>query len=504
MESRVTATATLTAFVLLCALLIPTYAHAQEIESAEGRLFEGRDAEIPEVQDLLGLWDTPEDFMEMTYKRPTDASTLTRRTDETGQMAEYREFYYSEDPLLSQYIDAAIYANPAIWESEHRWRATMQRIPQASALPDPMFTITQWIHKPETRVGPQETILSLSERFPWFGKLDAKGEMALRDALSAAEEYQSRIREVVLAVKHSYYDLAFLDTAIQITQHDRELLSHFEEIAQTRYATGRGIQQAVIKIQAEISKDDDRLLLLRQQRQSVAANLNTLMDRPAHEPLPALARPKVPKVESNLQELYATGRRNRHELKAARYQIEKSAQAIRLAKKEYFPDLTVGFNYIFVDDRKDFAGKTSPVEDNGRDAYGIMLGVNLPIWEGKLMSGVREAREMKRASERRYGSVENAMEFSIRDAVLRAQTSYEQLALYERVLIPQAEQALNSTESAYATGQLNALDLIDSQRFLLSVKLSHARLASDYLQALADIERAIGTAYPTEEALTEQ
>lgn len=468
---------------------------------AEKQVFAERGPSVSEDQDRLGLWDSPEDFMEIIYERPTDASTLTQRVDETGQMSEYAEFYYFGDELLSRYIDEAIYANPGIWESEHLWRAALERIPQVSALPDPMFSITQFIQKPETRVGPQETMLSLSERFPWFGKLDARGEMALRDALAASERYQARIRDVVLAVKRAYYDLAFLDEAIRITEQDRELLGHFEEIAQTRYATGKGIQQAVIKIQAEISKDDDRLLLLRQQRATVAANLNTLRDRPAHASIPRVPPLNAPKVETDLQGLYAAGRANRHELKAARYQIEKGDQAIRLAKKEYFPDLTVGFSYTFVDDRKDFAGKLIPPEDNGRDAYAIMLGFNIPLWEGKLMSGVREAREVRRASERSYDNVENSMEFSIRDAVLRTETSFDQLGLFRRVLIPQAEQALSSTEAAYATGQLNALDLLDSERFLLNVRLSHARLNSDYLKALADVERAIGTAFPTGESL---
>jgi outer membrane protein TolC len=477
-------------------LFVSSAGFGQELSTAEPRLPADQETSIPEEQDRLGLWDSPEDFLNLSYETPATPSRLMSRTDEGGRMNQYGVFYFSNDDLLSSYIDAAIYANPAIWESEHRWRAALQRFPQMSALPDPMFTISQFIHEVETRVGPQETVLSISQKFPWFGKLDARGEMALRDALAAAERYQAQIREIVAAVKRAYYDLAYLDEAIRITNDDKQLLEHFEEIAETRYATGKGIQQAVIKIQAEITRDDDRLYLLRQQRESLAANLNTLMDRPAHEPIPSLSGLSASAVSLDLEPLYASGRLNRHELQAARYMIEKGDQAIRLAKKEYFPDFTVGFNYIFVDDRKDALGKRMPPEDNGRDAYSIMLGFNIPIWEGKLMSGVREAQETRRASERSYEKIENAMEYSIRDGVLRAGTSFDQVGLYEKVLIPQAQQALDSTEAAYATGRLNALELIDSQRFLLSVRLGNARLKADYMKALADIERAVGTAFP--------
>ena len=222
------------------------------------------------------------------------------------------------------------------------------------------------------------------------------------------------------------------------------------------------------------------------------------MDRAPEKPVPTLVRLSIPKVETNLERLYASGRANRHELKAAKYMIERGDQTARLARKEYFPDFNVGLNYIFVDKREDAAGKLNRPEDNGRDAVGIMLGFNIPLWEGKNMSRVRGATELRYASERNYDSVENAIEFSIRDGVLRAETAFDQLALYERVLIPQAEQALHSTEAAYATGRVQALELIDSERFLLNVRLAHAKLKTDYMKALADIERAVGTAFPAE------
>lgn len=456
-----------------------------------------RNRSVRSEQDRLHRGDTPEGFLSLAYETPVGPSEIVAREDKDGGTVEYKAFYFSNEELLSEFIDAAIYTNPAIWESEHRWRAALQRIPQVASLPDPMLTIMPFINSPETRVGPQDLALGISQKFPWFGKLDAKGEMALRDALAAAERYQAQIRDVVASVKRAYYDLVYLDEALRITREDKDLLEHFEEIAEARYSTGKGIQQAVIKIQAEITRDDDRLYLLQQLRESVAANLNTLMDRLPGEPIPTLIELSIPVVELKPEELYAKGRANRHELKAAEYMIEKNDQAIRLAKKEYFPDFNVGLNYIFVDEREDAAGKANRPEDNGQDVFGIMLGFNIPLWEGKNMSRVKGATELKYASERSYDKVENAMEFSVRDGVLRAVTTSDQLALYERVLIPQAGQALDSTESAYATGKLNALDLIDSERFLLNVRLAHAKLKTDHMRSLADIERAIGSAFPS-------
>jgi outer membrane protein TolC len=66
-------------------------------------------------------------------------------------------------------------------------------------------------------------------------------------------------------------------------------------------------------------------------------------------------------------------------------------------------------------------------------------------------------------------------------------------------LLPQAQEALSSTEAAYETGQLGTLDLLDSERVLLEVRLMHERHYADYLVALANLERALGTAFPRTE-----
>lgn len=464
-------------------LLIPGSLFGQESAETETNLFADKAPSVTEPREELSLHMSPEELMRLSYETPTSPSDLTLRTNETGGMTNYEAFYFSDDPLLTDFINSAIYANPAIWESEHLWHAALQKIPQVTALPDPMFSVS-FQDSPENM---DMTMFSLSQQLPWFGKLSLKGQMALKDAEAAREQYQAQIRDIVQMVKQAYYDLAFLEESIRITNQDKDLLEHFEEVAETRYSTGKGIQQEVVKIQAEISRDDERLLMLTQQRESAAANLNTLMNRSPQEPIATLAGISVPEMTFDLEELYATGRANKQELKAARYMIEKGDEAIQLAKKEYYPDFNISTSYTRVGERQ------PGMLDRG---YEIMLGVNLPIWKSKLRAGVREAQQTKLASEREYDKIYNTMEFSVRDGVLRAETALGQMRLYEKVLIPQAEQSLDSTEAAYSTGKLNALDLIDSERFLLDVRTGYAQLTTQYLKALADIEGAIGAAFP--------
>jgi len=424
-------------------------------------------------------------------------SAVFAQTEEQVTMqAEAEPDYYAELPLLRQYVGQALERNPSIEEVLARYRAALQRVPQVTALPDPVFGFSQAIRSVETRVGPQHNGFVLSQAFPWFGKLDLRGKVAVEEAASWYQLYRARQREVISQLKRAFYELGYIDTAIQINEEERSLLEHYEGLAQTRYATGQGLQQAVIKIQAEITRVMDRLEILERQRVTLSANINTLMDRPPHDPVPGVERLSLPRVQLSLEELYALGERNRQELKAAQALIERSERSIDLAKKNYWPDFVVSAGLVNVGDRGDPAGIAQPPLDNGKNAFSLSVGINIPIWRDKYDAGVQEAAETLVAQRSSYANVLNEMEFSIRDQVIRLETLLEQVDLYENALIPQAEESLRSTEAAYETGQLGVLDLLDSERVLLNVRLVNARYYSDFLLALANLERAVGVKFP--------
>ncbi|MEO8052125.1 MAG: TolC family protein, partial [Acidobacteriota bacterium] len=200
------------------------------------------------------------------------------------------------DPQLDGYLRDALDRNPAVRQAFAAYQASLQRLPQASALPEPMVGVTQYLRTPETRVGPQTTMLSVSQAFPWFGKLSDKEKIAAKEAEVVRERYEAQQDEVIHQVKLAYYALAFVDRAITITEEDLSLLQQYETLAQARYSQGQGLQQAVVKLQAEITRDQNRLDELRSQRVDAEAMLNTVMDRPAASPIPRLATPVRPQA----------------------------------------------------------------------------------------------------------------------------------------------------------------------------------------------------------------
>ena len=404
------------------------------------------------------------------------------------------------DATLAALVAEALEKSPQVREALWDYRAAHERVRQVSALPDPMLSVTRHLRTPETRVGPQTGGISVSQRFPWFGKLSDQGKVAAKQAAAREEMVTARSAEVIRQVKLAYYDLAYLDQAIAITAEEEELLRHYESLAQARYSQGFGLQQAVVKLQAEITRVRFRRQELLRKRTDSEAALNALRDQPVHISIPSVGPVDRPATKVDGEQLQRIARTGRPEVKAALLRMESDNDSVRLARRQYWPDIVVGAGWESVGDRRDEPGRMQPPPANGKDVYSVTIGINIPLFRSKYDAGVRAASARHSAASEAYRNAVNGVDVAVRSAGFALEMIEEQIALFTRALLPQAEQALRSTEEAYSTGTTGVLELLDSEEVLLDVRLGLVRLETDYMKTLAEMERAIGTAFPLEES----
>jgi outer membrane protein TolC len=134
-----------------------------------------------------------------------------------------------EDPSLRNIVREVLERNPSVAGAAARARAARQVAPQVKALPDPMVGATGYLSPPETRVGPQRLVATLSQRFPWFGKLDLREQAALQQAEALDANVESRRLDLVTEVRRLVYEIAFLDAFRTVIETDRETLIHYEQ-----------------------------------------------------------------------------------------------------------------------------------------------------------------------------------------------------------------------------------------------------------------------------------
>ena len=191
-------------------------------------------------------------------------------------------------PPLAGLAAEVLDRNPDLARLRSTAAAAAARAPQMRSLPDPMASLTAFLLTPETRVGPQQAAATISQRFPWFGKLELRERQALFAAAAATADVEAKRLALVTETRRLYYELAFLGVQERVLRDDRATLGHYEELPRARYASGVGLEQAVIKLQAEITRDDNRLLELANRRAGLVASLDALRDRAGGAPLPVL------------------------------------------------------------------------------------------------------------------------------------------------------------------------------------------------------------------------
>ena len=132
--------------------------------------------------------------------------------------------------------------------------------------------------------------------------------------------------------------------------------------------------------------------------------------------------------------------------------------------------------------------------NEGQDAFSVVAGATVPLWRGANRAAVSEAEARRRAANSRLDDTARQIVREITTALSTLREADDLVALSEQALIPQADLTLAATQAAFSTGQASMLDLIDAERVLLRLRRTHRRAQRDHLLAIADLERAVGTA----------
>jgi len=435
----------------------------------------------------------------------------------------------NEESTLEDYLAYAALNNAGLQAAFNRWKAALERVPQVRALPDPKFTYAYFIQEVETRVGPQQQKLRLAQTFPWFGKLQLRGDVAMEEANAARQRYEAEKLKLFYRVKDVYYEYYYLGRAIAVVRANRDLMKYLEAVARTRYKAGATGHPDVIRAQVELGKLDDQLRTLMDLREPIVARLNAALNRPVGADLPWPKAAPEEQIEATDEQILSWLRASSPELKALEYQIAKQRHAIELAKKDYFPDITLAVEYTDIGTiaRKEGQGLRAPFAQRsavrlgqgmgdaldainvarsflpgdrpgeaGRDAWVVSATLNVPIWYEKYRAGECEARARHLAALRSWTDRARLLSSRIKQVLYEFRDAARKIDLYKDTLIPKAKQTLKATEAAFRAGQATFLDLVDAERVLLEFELSYERALANHAQRLAELEMLVGRELP--------
>ncbi len=393
-------------------------------------------------------------------------------------------------PLL---VETALAHNTYVKFKHAHWRTLAGKIPQASALPDPLLLFRLQEAPVESpgnlrRIEKTTKVIGISQEIPFWGKREIKGEAAAKEA-EAVRWWLDEVKlSVIRSVKEYYYKIYYTERSIGITERDIKVLDDFINIAETKYSVAQGTQQDVFKAHVERSKLLELHISLVQQRKSLAANLNAVLNRPAETPVGRIPDFTIARLAISPDEVRKLTWDNNPNIKRFKASIDKGKASHKLAQKEFFPDFRVFFEY----------GQRDPVpagshgggdSEIGLDVYSIGVEFNLPFMQlGRRHAMVAEANaETAMATEELNGML-LGLDSGISDLFAKMDRSFKLAELYKTGIIPQAQHALDSAIIGYQTNKVDFLTLLNSRVTLFDYEHAYHRNLAEYQTAVAQLE----------------
>jgi outer membrane protein TolC len=388
---------------------------------------------------------------------------------------------------LAELLREALEKNPELAALRAQVDVVRQRPGQERFLDAPMAEaqIWQW---PFNSINPADTnmyMFMVTQDLPGRGKRQLRAAVADKDVALAESDIAIRARDVVNQIKQAYASLFIARKAIQVHLDSVELLRQIADVSQAKYTTGRISQQDVLKPVVELSRLHTDIIMFDEQAKLATARLNILLNRMPETLLGPLIEPQEQRMLPATADLQRIALERQPELQRSRVEIERAEAELASVRSDYKPDFSVQGGYMLM--------------PRMTDAWMGRVGITWPKapWSrGKIDARVAEQTAAVQAAKARTQVLENMVRLAVQEAYVRATAAQERAVLLRTTIKPQSEQTLEVSRVAYQTDRVDFQALIDNQRVLLDVNLDYFRALSDFTQALADLERAVGTDLP--------
>lgn len=288
---------------------------------------------------------------------------------------------------LEPYLKLVAENNPALKASFSEYRAALEMIPQAKALPDPQIMFQYFTTPLLFEMGKQRFTLSVSQMFPWFGQLSQQEQAAAEMAKSKYEMFINKRNQLFYEFKTVYYQLYLLQKSIDIVSENIQLLYSMRELAKINFEAAKGSFVNVLRADMKIAElenqleylKDSRSPLIREFEKFINKKLDTIPSFPDTLWVDTLANTKNALLDSIVT--------NNPTLKQTEYEISAWQKQIEVAKKMGYPSFSLGLGYM------NMAKREGQFSGNGKDMFMFPeIALSLPIYRNKYKALINEAK----------------------------------------------------------------------------------------------------------------
>lgn len=384
---------------------------------------------------------------------------------------------------LQSVLNATLQRNPRVAQIRAQLPVSHAARVQARQLPNPSFLYDYDAAQQQYRLGAVVVVEP-----PWklvFRLLSARAQIGQTELEIARSLFLLRGQ-----IRRTYTELVVAREATEAFQRLHQLASELVSFASKRFEQGDVARMDVTRAQIAQGQAELAMVNMRYSATRAEQQLNLLMNR---EPEAAIEGESVFKLHAEevdipaalqgLTPLIATAKANRLELKITEQAIRANAANLRLARANVLPDPRVSFGR---------AVANNPPDGPQARSYFVATEVEVPLLnrnQGEIARLKAVAAQL--TAERR--AQENQIATEVSDAYQRFKSAAEQVQIYEKRVLPAADQAARSVQVGYQLGQLDITSVLTTQRENLQVRNEYLDTLRQYQQAVTDLEQALGT-----------
>jgi outer membrane protein TolC len=394
-------------------------------------------------------------------------------------------------PVLSELIEEGLTHNKEIQSLEAQVESLKEEVSFAGSLEDPRLGLGVLNLPTDTFNFDQEPmtqkVLFIAQRVPWFGKLSLKSKKTTLMAVRQHSILEAKKLELARKIATAYYELGFVSTNLNINERLTNMVSQLLRVAETRYATGEGLQQDVLQAQVELSKLLDEKIVLKRRHRTLEDRINELLNRESFAPVTPPKGLTYLDTKLDFDSLKKQSLTENPWLGVRQAEVDRASVEIELAKKDYWPNMD--FKVAYGQREEDFTGRDLP------DFVSATVTLTIPLWaksrQNKKLSASIKTHE---AAMKSYRSLVDSLPHRVDALATEIRDTQENYKLYVDALVVQSEQWARSSLAAYEVGKVEFNTMVSAQIRLLRVELQAKRYLYSIYQKLAELEEVIGGA----------
>lgn len=384
---------------------------------------------------------------------------------------------------LYRYFKIALQNNPTLKAKTSEYLSALENSHQAGALPDPQLMAGALVQPVQTRNGPQQARISISQHFPWFGTQKTQKRIASAQAEALHATLEEEKSSLFYELSRVYFDLYVIEESLRQTDRTLKILDTLGRVLVLRIETGSASLVDRLKLEMEQADIQTKKSSLEDEKNVTSVRFNALMG------VESSAVVDIPKqlwsIEHNetKETLWQEILQNNHQIQFLDQQKRVFEQKKRLASYNGWPNISLGLEYLIIGN----SGNSMPLEHDGRDAIVFpVVGLSLPLHRGKYKAMAREAELMARAVTEKREALLNNLALMLAEADAQYRDAHRRITHYETQL-HRADSALHVLETEYAAEGKQFTELLMMSTKRLQYALSREQGRADALTALARI-----------------